>query len=225
MNAAAFLDLFFPRKCPFCGRVNPSELPCGECQERLPWLLGPAAHSRVEFIEDAVSALGYQGAVRSAVLSMKFGKKLSRAKPLGVLTAQCVGDNYPQSFDLVSWPSLSAKRLRKRGFDQAQKLADEVAKSRGMTATRLFDKDERPAQSGLTDPAARRANILGAYRLRDPEAVKGKTVLLIDDVLTTGATLSECARVLRTAGATAVYAATLAKAGQGKREGLEVAGK
>ncbi len=218
MNAAAFLDLFFPRKCPFCGRVNPSELPCGDCQESLPWLLGPAAHRHVEFIEDAVSALGYQGAVRDAVLSLKFGKKLSRAKPLGVLTAQCVRDNYPRSFDLISWPSLSAKRLRKRGFDQAQRLAEEVAKSRDMTATRLFDKAERPEQSSLTDPAARRANILGAYRLRDPEAVRGKTVLLIDDVLTTGATLSECARVLRAAGACAVYAATLAKAGQGKKE-------
>lgn len=213
MDAAKFLDLFFPRRCPFCGRVNADDLPCESCQKNLPWLTGSAAHSRVEFIDDAVSALVYQGAVRDGVLALKFGKKLSRAKPLGLLAAQCVRDHYGQPFDLVSWPPISARRLRRRGFDQGQKLAAEVAKAQGGKAVRLFVKEERPAQSGLKDAAARRANVLGAYRLLDPRAVEGKAVLLVDDVLTTGATLSECARLLRTAGAGSVHAVTVAKAG------------
>lgn len=213
------LDWFFPRRCPFCGEVVPSDLPCAHCQETLPWLAGPAAHSHVEFIDDAVSALGYRGAVRSCVLGVKFGRKLARTKSLGLLTGQCVRDNLNGPFDLISWPSLSAKRRRKRGFDQGERLAESVAAFLGTGAVRLFEKEDRPAQSGLRDPAQRRANVLGAYRLIDPEAVRGKRVLLIDDVLTTGATLSECARVLLTAGAKSVCAATLAKAGPGQADG------
>lgn len=215
MDAAALLDWFFPRRCPFCGRVNLSDLPCEHCQKTLPWLIGPQAVSHVEFLHATVSALGYQGAVRDAILAMKFGKKVSRAKPLGVLAAQCVRDHLDGPFDLVSWPSLSGKRLRERGFDQAQKLAAEVARSLGTKPTRLFDKEHRPAQSGVADPEERRANILGAYRLIRPGAVAGKSVLLVDDVVTTGATLSECARVLLTAGAKRVCAVTVAKAGPG----------
>ncbi len=191
MGIAELLDLFFPRRCPFCGGVNPSDLPCEHCQQTLPWLVGPAAHSRVDYMENTVSALGYQGAVRDGVLALKFHGKLARAKPFGVLVAQCVHDHYNEGFDLISWPPLSAKRLRKRGYDQAGLLAKEVAKSRGMKAVKLFRKEERPAQSGLTDAAQRRANVLGAYHLLDPKIVAGKRGLLIDDVVTTGATLSE----------------------------------
>lgn len=219
MDAAKLLDWFFPRRCPFCGRVNRSDLPCENCQETLPWLVGRAAYSRVEWIDETVSALGYRGAVRHAVLELKFGRKPARAKPLGVLTAQCAGDHLKDPFEIVSWPPLSAKRLRKRGFDQAEKLAVQVAAAYGQTPKRLFWKEERPAQSGLTDAAQRRANVLGAYHLICPEEVAGKAVLLVDDVVTTGATLSECARLLRTAGAKRVCAVTVAKAGQGRQEG------
>lgn len=218
MNAAKLLDWLFPRRCPFCGKVNLSDLPCEQCQQTLPWLVGSAAHSHAEHIQTAVSALGYRGAVRDAVLDLKFHNKISLAKPLGILAAQCAADHMDEPFDLISWPPLSAKRLRKRGFDQAEKLAVEVARAWGMKPTRLFDKEHRPAQSGILDAAARRANVLGAYHLKDAALVRGKTILLVDDVFTTGATLSECARVLCTAGAKRVCAVTLAKAGQGREK-------
>ena len=69
-----------------------------------------------------------------------------------------------------------------------------------------------PAQSGIRDEAARRANVLGAYEIVDPELIRGRRVLLLDDVITTGSTVSECARVLRTFGAEDVVCATLARA-------------
>ena len=68
------------------------------------------------------------------------------------------------------------------------------------------------AQSGIKDDSARRANVLGAYEIVDPEFVAGKRILLVDDVVTTGATLSECARVLRTYGAKDVFCVSLARA-------------
>lgn len=213
MDRQRLLDWLFPRKCPFCGRVSGSDLPCEDCQTTLPWLTGAAAVSHVEFTEVTVSALAYRGKVRNAVRGMKFGKKLSRAKPLGVLIAQCVADHLSGPFDFVSYPPLSAKHLRQRGFDQGELLAQEVAASMGKQVSSLFVKENRPAQSLLVDTAERKANILGAYRLRDAAAVVGKDVLLVDDVVTSGATLSECAHVLLAAGARRVCAVTLARGG------------
>ena len=83
----------------------------------------------------------------------------------------------------------------------------------GTKPVRLLNKiQDNPAQSGLQGEAARRANVLGAYRLRPGAAVEGKRILLVDDVITTGATISECARILRTVGAREVVCATLARA-------------
>lgn len=205
------LDLLFPPKCPFCGcLLEKGLLLCPECRRDLPWL-GGAAERGVELTAGCWSPLRYEGAVRKAVHDYKFHGQRARSKPFGALVAQCVADNRLE-FDLVSWPSLSKGRLRERGYDQAQLLACEVALAAGRPLSRTLDKAERPAQSGQAGIEARRVNLLGAYTPCCPEEVRGKTVLLVDDVITTGATLSECAKTLRVAGAKAVVCATLARA-------------
>lgn len=206
--------LLFPAKCPFCGALlEKGALLCPDCQRDLPWLAGAAGKKAVELTGGCVSPLGYEGAVREGIHAFKFGGRSARSRPFGLLIAQCVADR-ELAFDLISWPPLSRKRRRKRGYDQAQLLALAVGESLGKPVAATLVKVERPAQSGLTGEAQRRANVLGAYSASDPEAVRGKTVLLIDDVVTTGSTLSECARVLRTAGAAEVVACTLARAKQ-----------
>ena len=208
------LDLLFPPKCPFCGvLLEKGTLLCPDCQRELPWLSGVAAETRVELTGGCVSALRYQDRVRSAIHGYKFQGRSARSGTFGLLTAQAVRDG-KGSADLVSWPSLSPKRLRRRGYDQAQLLAWEVGKELGIPVLRTVDKQDRPAQSGLEGEASRRANLLGAYTAVAPENFQGKTILLIDDVVTTGATLSECAKTLRLAGAGEVLCATLAKAGK-----------
>ena len=196
-----FLDLLFPPKCPFCGRLlEKGEMLCPDCQRDLPWLAGRPAETEVELTGGCVSALRYQDKVRTAVHGYKFGGRSGRSRPFGLLITQAVTD-HDLAADLVSWPSLSPKRLRRRGYDQAELLAREVGKNLGLPVIRTLDKGERPAQSGLEGEAARRANLLGAYTAVTPEKYSGKTILLIDDVVTTGATLSECAKTLRLAGA------------------------
>lgn len=208
------LDLLFPPKCPFCGKLlEKGALLCPDCQRDLPWLSGREAETRVELTKGCVSALRYQDRVRSAVHAYKFHGRSARSVPFGVLVAQAVRDQ-GLTADLVSWPSLSKKRLRQRGYDQAELLAREVGKRLGLPVFRTLDKADRPAQSGLEGEAARRANLLGAYTALAPGRFAGKTILLIDDVVTTGATLSECAKTLRLAGAGEVLCATLAKAGK-----------
>ena len=206
------LDLLFPPKCPFCGRLlDKGEPLCPACQRELPWLTGAAGETRVELTGGCVSPLRYQGAAREGIRGYKFGGISSRCRPFGLLVAQCVRDRGYEA-DLVSWPSLSAKRRRKRGYDQAQLLAKEVGKILGLPVVKTLEKAHRPAQSGLDGLEARRVNVLGAYTAVNPENFRGKTILLVDDVLTTGSTLSECAATLRAAGAAAVVCATLARA-------------
>lgn len=108
---------------------------------------------------------------------------------------------------------LSEKRKKERGYDQAFLLASAAALELNDVAVETLRKGrDNAAQSGLEGEAERRANVLGAYQPVDPELVEGKRVLIIDDVVTTGSTLSECARMLRSMGASDVVCATLARA-------------
>jgi len=210
-----FLDLLFPPKCVFCGRVlNSGESGiCPECQGALPWLTETEAEQRGEFFSLCVSPLRYQDRVRDSIHRYKFSGRQGYARIYGRLMAQCISDRLAGRYDLITWVPLSRERKRERGYDQAFLLANAAALALGDVAVETLRKarDTR-AQSGLDGEPARRANVLGAYEIVDPELIEGKRVLLIDDVITTGATISECARLLRTFGAADVVCATLARA-------------
>lgn len=209
-----FLDLVFPPKCPFCTKIleKPREPMCPACQKTLPWLVGEEALRPVEHLDGCLSPLAYRDGVPEAVRRYKFPGSPSYARPFGLLTAQCVRDHLKEPVDLAAWVPLSRKRRRRRGFDQAERLAREAASELALPVRGLLEKvrDNAP-QSHLEDEAARRANVQGVYRLRE-EDLSGLRILLVDDVVTTGSTLGECARLLREAGATRVWGLTLAQA-------------
>ncbi|MBQ3557358.1 MAG: ComF family protein [Oscillospiraceae bacterium] len=207
------LDLLFPPKCPFCRRLLDSgmDLLCPKCQRDLPWTEGAPGEKSVEFLDTCVGPLWYKGDVRDSHHRYKFSGRRAYAGTYSLLMSQCAADRLDGGFDVVCWAPLSRKRLRRRGYDQAQLLAVGVAERLGLPAAPVLDKiRDTPAQSGQTDAAARRANVLGAYRVKPDKRIAGKRILLVDDVVTTGATLSECARVLRTAGAARVCGLVLA---------------
>ena len=146
------------------------------------------------------------------------GRKL--ANELGVeLCGILLGDNVDGiaaelggQFDTVTWVPVSKKREHERGYDQARLLAKATAKALGLPLTPTLHKQRNTQpQSGTGDAAKRRANIAGAYRMKTGADVTGKRILLMDDIVTTGATLSECARVLGKAGAEQVVCATVAR--------------
>ena len=209
------LDLLFPPKCIFCAKIlkQSETVICTHCQCELPWITGVQAEQKLEFVSLCASPLWYQDNVRDSVHRYKFYDRNFYAKYYGKFVAQCITDHLAGKYDLITWVPLSAKSLKKRGYDQAMLLAMSTALELNDVAVETLKKGRHTdTQSRLDNDAARRANVLGAYEVTDPALICGKRILLIDDVVTTGSTLSECARVLRTCGASDVVCATLSRA-------------
>lgn len=213
MNPIAWLlDLIYPPKCVFCGRLlkkNETDV-CAKCRVALPEVVGSI--ERGEFFRCCWSVYYYEGFVAQSILRYKFGGMQQYADAYGRETAMLLLRSHVE-FDVLTWVPVSDRRRRARGYDQSGLLAQAVASELGVPCTRtLRKKRDNPPQSRLRDHERRRANVLNAYEAVQEENFCGKRVLLIDDVITSGATLSECSRVLRTAGAAEVVCATLAAA-------------
>ena len=206
------LDLLFPPKCPFCQHILEHPGVCPACERSLPWTEG--ADTRRELSGKLVCAapLWYENKAREGLLRFKFRGASAAARPLGELIARCAAEEFSGEFDVVTWVPVSRKRLRKRGYDQTELLAKAACRLWDTRPEKLLVKTvDNLAQSGLQDAAARRANVLGVYEPARGAKVEGRRILLIDDICTTGATLSECARVLLDEGAAQVVCAAVAR--------------
>lgn len=203
------LDFFFPRRCPFCGRVAGRALLCPKCETDLP----RCDRVRTGAFGECAAPLYYEGSVRDAILAFKFKGRIEHLNCFGALMAEKAAEVYADRFDAVTWVPVSKKRLKKRGFDQARMLCASLCVDWHIDPQETLRKTgDNPPQSGIDDPAARRANVLDMYEPVSPENIAGKRFLLIDDIVTTGATLAECVRVLKAAGAADVLCLTLAMA-------------
>ena len=143
----------------------------------------------------------------------KFCNVRSHAQCYGRLLAMKLLSQGWDRPDILTWIPISARRKSRRGFDQVELIGRVVARELELPLTPALKKIRHtPPQSRISGAAARRANVLGAYQAVNPEAIRGKTIWLLDDILTTGATASEAARTLLTAGARQVYCAVVAAA-------------
>ena len=204
--------LLYPPKCPFCQHVleKGEELMCGDCRRSLPRTTPAGGRTKGRFFTLCVSPLYYTGKAREALLRFKFHSRVTYAAAFGSLMAERVSGDLEGRFDVVAWVPVSFLRYRRRGYSQSRLLAEETGARLNRPLLRCLRKRRyRPPQSGITGDAARIANVSGAFAPVHPERFAGKRILLVDDVVTTGATLSECARVLLTAGAAEVVCATL----------------
>lgn len=207
------LSLIYPPKCVFCGTVIDKSDICEECKKTLPFTKGDSIYQKFPFVDKCISPLYYKDYVRRAVLRFKFAGCSCYSRRLGGIMSECAENNLDcGSIDMVSCIPLSRKRMHDRGYNQAELLAKEISKKVGVEYLPTLKKiRHNTAQSTIKDSKQRAANVIGAYRVIDAEEVKGKYILLVDDVVTTGSTVSECARILKKSGAKAVYCVTLAR--------------
>lgn len=207
------MSLLFPRKCLLCRRLlscGEQDL-CGSCRSDTDsWHKGKR---KFQFLDSVTAVWYYEEYVRGCIVRYKFYGARHLAPGLGRCLAMKLLQDGPEEYDLITWVPVSTLRKIKRGYDQSQLLAENAGRELGISPVGCLKKiRNNKKQSTLRDASQRRANVLGAYRVTQPSRVEGKKILLIDDVLTTGATAGECARVLLTAGAKEVHCAVLAAA-------------
>lgn len=227
----ALLDIVFPQSCLVCGGLPSRTRVCAACEADLraraiasplctvcgtPFVPGNGSpdHSCGSCIKDpppfaaARSAFAYEGRVMEALHRFKYSGEVNLARPLAQMASICV----IQRPSLVIPVPLHPGRLKERGFNQSLLLARELSRLTGapLDYSTLKRTRDTGQQVGL-DRDERRRNVRGAFALAGRASLAGADVLLVDDVYTTGATIAECASVLKRAGAT-VRALTLARA-------------
>ncbi len=204
-------ELLFPPKCVLCGKVlRDGELDlCKQCRMEAP--LYPNGKRKLQFLDSFAAIWYYERNIRRSLLRYKFYGRRSFAKSYGRLLSMELQQEHPEGFDVLTWIPVSPLRKLRRGYDQVELIAKAAARELGMEATPTLRKvRSNPPQSRIPGEAQRKANVLGVYALRKDADVWGKKILLLDDILTTGATMGEAARVLRTAGAEQIHGAAVA---------------
>lgn len=219
------VELFFPGFCVGCGKEG--DFVCPSCRTKLPYLRGAVcsccgrpivnagicAECRTAPLQaDGVRApFSFDGSVRSAIHFLKYRRIRALARPLAEFLYTCVKENALQAEVLVPVP-LHPHKLNERGYNQAELLARELGKLTGWpvdTASLVRERDA-PPQARAASAQERRQNVKSAF-ISKGTYLKGKAVLLIDDVCTTGATINACAGVLKKLPVTSVWALAVAR--------------
>jgi ComF family protein len=233
---SALQDLLVPRRCPLCRTwldpERPEEPVCPACRAEhvrrwdqvclicgRPWSepdswseTCPACLRRRPPFRAARFAAAYQGHLAQAIRDFKYRRRLELTPTLGWLLAQAdPGPAFPDRFDLVLPVPLHPRRLRGRGFNQSALLAGHLAERGELRLDLLLRLRPTRPQVELQG-WARRTNVNEAFGVARPEPVQGRSILVVDDVLTSGSTVEACARALLHAGAGEVFVLTLARA-------------
>ena len=208
---------FFPERCPYCAAlIEPDDISCPKCNRSV---LGQAVTIRRGVIGSrCVAPFSYEGRVRKAIVNFKFYDMPQYARPLAAVLAKTVKEEYPvDEIDLITYVPLHKKDLIKREYNQSQLLANELSDIFSIPCEETLIKTKYTKKQHKLNFSERKKNLSGAFSLVDKEQIKGKTVLLIDDVMTSGNTLALCVKKLYSAKTLQVYCAVVACAAEHER--------
>ncbi len=223
--ADRLLTALYPKRCALCGRViMPAVDMCRDCAQTVPRVLPPVCKlcgrgkaeclcKNFRFYYSGLAApFYYEDAVRRCIHQFKFYGKTQNAGMLGKAMAETVCREFEgKVFDYITGVPITKKSLKNRGFNQSKLLASEIGKVLAIeTAHDLLVKIyDTPAQHTINS-SMRRGNLVGVFDVANPQAIINKTILICDDVATTGSTINECAKMLLLGGAKEVYCVTAA---------------
>lgn len=216
MGFPDLLGWIFPRKCIFCGRIleGGARDHCDDCLGDLS--VFRLADKEIVGVSSWTAVWHYDELVRRAILDYKFNGRQHYCHIFGRFLAEKIAATYLGRYDLLTWVPVSFWRKMGRGYDQVRLLAGSAGKILGTPPVCTLKKiHHNRAQSSMEAGQLRAANVRGVYAVKDPGLVAGKRILLIDDIITTGSTVSECARTLLNGGAKEVHCISVA-AGRGR---------
>lgn len=201
-------QVLFPNRCVYCGEVVSQGRCCPKCQKQLPWVPpGPICTGKEE-LPRLYSALMYMGCVPPALSRFKFGGQYPLAEYFADLLLKRQGQFIrEEGLGLVTAVPMHPAKLRRRGYNQAQLLAAAMAKGLNMENRPLLVKEKDNQTQHNLCMEERVQNVRGVYRAVEKGQIKGKRILLVDDIFTTGATMGECAKILMESGASVVVGA------------------
>lgn len=205
-------ELVFPSRCVICRKVIAAgEHICPECARELS-PTGGQCYQHGDFFDACYSPFFYAEPLRPSFHRYKFNGLRNYAVPYGKWMADCLVREEQTRFDIVTWAPLNRLRLWQRGYDQSELLAAQISRQLRLPLSPTMKKAHRkPLSRQSGSKALRAAVVLGAYSMGKGVDVTGKRILLVDDIITTVSTLTECARILKTAGASEVICVTLAR--------------
>lgn len=208
-------ELLYPSRCFACGEIS-GELKdclCPACDIKLAKSSGMPYIKKGEYFIVSVSPFLYRGSICSSLKKFKFAGKYSYAGGYAAHMKKAL-DIYGTDFDLITWIPVSFARKYKRGYDQCELIAHELAALYGKKEIKTLAKIRNNKTQSSLETSKRKTNVMGVYRLkrRAADIVKDARILLVDDIITTGSTMSEASRILLLGGAENVTAVTAAKA-------------
>ncbi len=212
------IDLVYPNRCGFCDSVIPwNELICPKCKKELLYSYSPGRRDEKERFVLCLSPCFYQGVAKDGVINLKYRYGYNAAEYLLPELVSLIKQHIREDIDIITAVPMTYKRRSQTGYNQAQIIAKLLSKELKLPYDgRLLAKNKSAAVQHKLNAKERRKLIRGAYtKGRSNYDLKGKVVLIADDVITTGATLSECAKVLKSIGAKRVYCCTLAQTVKG----------
>ena len=208
------LDLIYPNKCVLCNQeiVKRKDYLCKECSTTL------NLNGKSFYIESGenrgikcLSAFEYTGNIKSAIWRFKFkGYKNYSEFFANIMSKEIQSIFKDIKFDFICFVPLRKERKRNRGYNQSQCVAEGISIKTNIPCKDALVKIKNNHVQHELDLASRRENVKGVYEVSKNCNVKGKTILLCDDIVTSGNTLSECAKILLEAGAHKVYCVTIA---------------
>lgn len=207
------LSLIFPPKCPYCGElILPKETECDECRSKFP----QEAYLRIISSGNlCISPFIYANDKRDALLKFKFRNDKFYYKSLAKQMYKSICQFYAdEKIEVVCAVPMRKRQKRTRGFNQSQLLADQIAKFMNVPCEQLLIKSKKGLVQHELGRERRRLNVSGLFSPGDDKLIRHKRILLVDDICTTGYTLSECCRVLNESGADEVFCVTAACSAQ-----------
>ena len=223
-------DILFPMYCISCGISisNRSNCVCESCFSKISPVVGGCEYcsgrivdgrctvcsDRMWYIDKNICVAEYSGVMKEVVKHYKFHKRKRIYKRFTKQIADVI-DSSDMHFDFVTPVPMNSRKKWERGFNQSELLAGSVARLYGKQCRSVLREKNATGSQKEMGYRERFLHILDRYEVNRDDVVKDKSVLLIDDVLTTGATINECGRILKNAGAFQVFSVTIARADPG----------
>lgn len=214
------IRFLFPPRCIFCGYILETDVDmeiCENCFCKIPFMKDGIIKSPESFLhgggcEYTICACNYTGILKDSIKKFKFYDKAGYYRAFaGLLSDRIKKMTNFREFDIITCVPLSKRKESIRGYNQSLLISKEVGKKLGIPVNpRLLVRERDTKSQSLLTKCERYSNVAGAFKVTNANDIKGKTVLLVDDIMTTGNTLNECGRTLLKAGAEKVIGAVIA---------------